>query len=162
MKKVLVFAVVGAVAGTMIGSVASGVVARKASAAVVDTTKVPSHAAASTPELDTAVAPAPETVPPAIPVPIRTALDTATAPIVRASIDMKVVDTLAQRAGRLAKLFSAMPARDAAKVLSQLDDVDVQRIIARVSDRQAAAILSNFPPDRAAAVARLALGKAIP
>ena len=161
MNRIVLFAVVGAIGGTVIGSVASGMTSRTPATSVVDTTHVP--APTTGPMSDTAAVASSDTTStptatPATPPP----LDTATAPIIRATIETKVVDTLAQRAGRLAKLFTAMPARDAARVLTQLDDEDVQRIIAKVPDRQAAAILSNFPPDRAAAVTRLTLGKPVP
>jgi len=56
--------------------------------------------------------------------------------------------------GRIAKIFAAMPARDAARVLEQLDDADVQTVLTGLNDRQAAAILAGFPPARAAAISR--------
>lgn len=65
------------------------------------------------------------------------------------------VDTV--RVGRLARLFSAMPARDAAKVLLQLDDSDAQLVLSAMDNRHAAEVLANFPPDRAATMSRLTL-----
>jgi hypothetical protein len=168
MNKVILFAVIGAVGGTMIGAVGSGVRSRNQATPAVDSTKTvaPISSPASPQSMpDTAAVAVPDSVAPVVTDSARrapTVLDTAQTPMVRATIDTKAVDTLAQRAGRLAKLFTAMPARDAAKVLAQLDDVDVQRIIAHIPDRQAAAILSNFPADRAAAVTRLTLARAIP
>ena len=59
--------------------------------------------------------------------------------------------------GRIAKIFAAMSAKDAARVLQQLDDADVQTVLGGLNDKQAAAILSGFPPERAAAISRAAL-----
>jgi hypothetical protein len=56
--------------------------------------------------------------------------------------------------GRIAKIFAAMSAKDAARVLQQLDDADVQTVLGGLNDRQAAAILAGFPPERAAAISR--------
>jgi hypothetical protein len=58
---------------------------------------------------------------------------------------------------RLAKIFSAMQPKDAARVLEQMSDGDVQAIIAMLGDRQAAAVLANFPPERAAVIGRLTM-----
>ena len=58
---------------------------------------------------------------------------------------------------RLAKIFSAMQPKDAARVLEQMSDGDVRTIIAMLGDRQAAAVLANFPPQRAAVISRLAM-----
>lgn len=63
----------------------------------------------------------------------------------------------AQAPGRIAKIFAAMSAKDAARVLQQLDDADVQTVLGGLNDKQAAAILSGFPPERAAAISRAAL-----
>lgn len=62
---------------------------------------------------------------------------------------------------KVAKIFAAMPAKDAAKVMEQLDDTDVQAIIASVSEKQAAAILQNFPPARAAAISKAVMRSAL-
>lgn len=59
--------------------------------------------------------------------------------------------------GRIAKIFAAMSAKDAARVLQQLDDADVQTVLGGLNDKQAAAILSGFPPERAAAISRAVL-----
>ena len=58
---------------------------------------------------------------------------------------------------RLAKIFTAMQPKDAARVLEQMSDGDVQAIIAMLGDRQAAAVLANFPPQRAAVISKLAM-----
>ncbi len=58
---------------------------------------------------------------------------------------------------RLAKIFSAMQAKDAAKVLSQMEDRDIRVVLSLMGDRQAAAILTALPPERAAAITRGAL-----
>lgn len=61
---------------------------------------------------------------------------------------------------RVAKIFAAMPAKEAAKVMMQLDDDDVQAIIGSVSEKQAAAILQNFAPERAAAISKAVMRSA--
>jgi hypothetical protein len=55
---------------------------------------------------------------------------------------------------RIARIFAAMAARDAAKVMVQLDDADVQAIVGALTEKQAAAILANFPPERAAKISK--------
>jgi len=60
-------------------------------------------------------------------------------------------------AAKLAKIFAAMPPKDAAKVLDQLDDADVQSVIATLSEKQAAAILQHFPAPRAAVISKAVL-----
>lgn len=55
---------------------------------------------------------------------------------------------------RLAKIFSAMSAKDAAKVLDQMTDADIRGILASMNDRQAAAILTALPAGRAAAITK--------
>jgi hypothetical protein len=55
---------------------------------------------------------------------------------------------------RLAKIFSAMSAKDAAKVMEQMPDTDVRAILAMMSDRTAAAVLTQFPAARAAAITK--------
>jgi len=59
---------------------------------------------------------------------------------------------------RLAGIFGAMRAEDAARVLQNLDDEEVQAILFHLSDRKAAEILGNFEPTRAAALSRVVLG----
>jgi len=59
---------------------------------------------------------------------------------------------------RMAKIFGAMKAPDAAKVLQNLDDLEVRAILSFLSNRKAAEILGNFEPERAAALSRLVLG----
>ena len=59
--------------------------------------------------------------------------------------------------GRIAKIFAAMSAKDAARVLEKLDDSDVQTVLSGLNDKQAAAILSGFPAERAAAISRAAI-----
>lgn len=62
-------------------------------------------------------------------------------------------------ARRLAKVFGAMKARDAARVLSELSDPEVEAILVMLGDRQAGQILSTFPAERAAALSRRVLGR---
>ena len=59
--------------------------------------------------------------------------------------------------GRIAKIFAAMSAKEAARVLEKLDDSDVQTVLSGLNDKQAAAILSGLPPERAAAISRAAI-----
>lgn len=73
-------------------------------------------------------------------------------PVVSKPIEKPVPDILPER--RLAKIFSAMSARDAAKVLAQMSDGDIRTILSMMGDRQAAAVLTALPPERAAAVSR--------
>ncbi len=55
---------------------------------------------------------------------------------------------------RLAKIFSAMSAKDAARVLDQMTDNDIRTILSHMNDRQAAAILASLSASRAAAITR--------
>jgi MgtE intracellular N domain len=56
---------------------------------------------------------------------------------------------------RMAKIFSTMSAKDAARVLAQMSDHDVGVILRQLSDRQAAAILTTLPAQRAATLTQL-------
>ena len=56
---------------------------------------------------------------------------------------------------RLAKIFSTMGAKDAARVLAQMNDHDVSVILNLLGDRQAAAILINLPAPRAALLTQM-------
>ena len=58
---------------------------------------------------------------------------------------------------RIAKVFAAMQARDAARILQQMDDGDVKVILGSLSAKQQAAILGQFPVQRAALLTRTAL-----
>ena len=62
---------------------------------------------------------------------------------------------------KVAKIFAAMPAKDAAKVLEQLGDNDIQSVLGGLNEKQAAAILQNFPTARAAAISKAALRSAM-
>ncbi|MEP7383041.1 MAG: hypothetical protein ABI910_15230 [Gemmatimonadota bacterium] len=62
---------------------------------------------------------------------------------------------------KVAKIFAAMPPKDAAMVLEQLEDAEVQSIISCLSEKQAAAILRNFPPPRAALISLAVLRSAM-
>ncbi len=55
---------------------------------------------------------------------------------------------------RLAKIFGAMKAVDAAKVMDQMNDTDVRSILNMMTDKQAAAILTSLPAARAAAISK--------
>jgi flagellar motility protein MotE (MotC chaperone) len=58
---------------------------------------------------------------------------------------------------KVARIFGAMPAKDAAKVLEQLDDAEVQSIMSGLSAKQAAAIMQHLPTARAASISKLVL-----
>ena len=60
-------------------------------------------------------------------------------------------------ADQLARIFTAMQPRDAARVLGQLTDAEVREILTRMGARQAAAVLSNMAPERAAILSRTVL-----
>ncbi len=59
---------------------------------------------------------------------------------------------------RLAKIFGAMEAKDAAAVLEKLEDQEISAILFHLSDRKAAEILGKFSPERAATLSRSVLG----
>lgn len=59
---------------------------------------------------------------------------------------------------RLAKVFTAMDAKQAAKVLEHMDDHDVHLILGYVGPRQAASIMNALPAQRVAALSKLAMG----
>jgi hypothetical protein len=58
---------------------------------------------------------------------------------------------------RLAKVFTAMEAKQAAKVLQHMEDADVQIILGYVGPRQAASIMAELPPERVATLSKLAM-----
>ena len=55
---------------------------------------------------------------------------------------------------RLAKVFTAMEPKQAAKVLQHMDDGDVQVILGYVGPRQAASIMAELPPERVASLSK--------
>lgn len=66
-----------------------------------------------------------------------------------------ISDSLINR--RLAKVFAAMQAKDAARVLEQMNDSDVRAILGSLSSKQQAAILGSFPTQRAALIVQTTL-----
>jgi hypothetical protein len=58
---------------------------------------------------------------------------------------------------RIAKVFSSMDAKQAAKVLEHMTDDDVQVILGYVGPRQAASIMTALPPERVATLSKLAM-----
>lgn len=58
---------------------------------------------------------------------------------------------------RMAKIFAAMEAKDAAAVLENLSNEEVQAILSNMSDRKVAEILGEFSPERAAGLSRIVL-----
>ena len=58
---------------------------------------------------------------------------------------------------RVAKVFTSMDAKQAAKVLEHMTDNDVQIILGYVGPRPAAAIMAELPPERVAILSKLAM-----
>ena len=116
------------------------------SAAVTSHVAEPKHEAAAAPAAG-GHEPAPNAVKPVVAPP--SAATVAKAPAADSS--------KASTPGRIAKIFAAMSAKDAARVLEKLDDSDVQTVLSGLNDKQAAAILSGFPAERAAAISRAAI-----
>ena len=69
-----------------------------------------------------------------------------------------VGDTVAEASERrLAKVFTAMEPKQAAKVLQHMADSDVQIILGYVGPRQAASIMAELPPERVATLSKLSM-----
>ncbi len=67
-------------------------------------------------------------------------------------------DTVAEASERrLAKVFTAMEPKQAAKVLQHMQDSDVQIILGYVGPKQAATIMAELPPERVATLSKLAM-----
>ncbi|MDB4878209.1 MAG: hypothetical protein JWM41_4655 [Gemmatimonadetes bacterium] len=67
-------------------------------------------------------------------------------------------DTMKQASEkRIAKVFTSMDAKQAAKVLEHMTDTDVQVILGYVGPRQAASIMTALPPERVATLSKLAM-----
>jgi len=64
-------------------------------------------------------------------------------------------DTASER--RIAKVFTSMDAKQAAKVLEHMADSDVEIILGYVGPRQAASILAALPPERVATLSKIAM-----
>lgn len=120
-------------------------------------------AAADSTRTDTAVTAAAPVAPPGdtLPVPIAKAAakDSASAksaaPAGAAPTPTPQSDSAAKEPERrLAKVFTSMDAKQAAKVLEHMSDGDVQVILGYVGTRQAAAILAELPPERVAAISK--------
>ena len=58
---------------------------------------------------------------------------------------------------RLAKVFTAMEPKQAAKVLEHMEDADVQIILGYVGPRQAASIMAELKPERVATLSKRAM-----
>jgi MgtE-like protein len=69
------------------------------------------------------------------------------------------VDTAAIAAQRrVAKIFTSMDAKAAAKVLVQMSDNDIHVILSYVGPKQAAQIMTELPPERVAKLSKLEMG----
>jgi hypothetical protein len=78
----------------------------------------------------------------------------------KATAATATVDTVTEASERrLAKVFSSMDVKQAAKVLEHMTDNDVKVILGYVGVKQAAAILAALPPERGAALSKLSMGK---
>lgn len=81
-------------------------------------------------------------------------------PMPQEMLRLAPVDSAVQaETGRLAKLFLAMSARDAAKVLEQMSDHDVVAILRSLPERRAGEILASIAPARSATLARTMLNR---
>lgn len=119
---------------------ASPVPTRKPSASPTAATQ--SNAAAVAAALEARVDSAKHAAAKAVITPVSTPIDTA----VQAS----------QR--RVAKIFTSMDAKAAAKVLEQMNDNDIHIILGYVGPKQAASILTALPPERVAKLSKLDMG----
>ena len=63
--------------------------------------------------------------------------------------------------GRISKIFTAMPVKQAARILEQMADADVIVILGSVNDRKAADILSLLPAQRAAGISKSVLSNKV-
>lgn len=59
---------------------------------------------------------------------------------------------------RVAKIFTSMDAKAAAKVLVQMNDNDIHIILGYVGAKQAAQIMTELPPERVAKLSKLEMG----
>lgn len=77
----------------------------------------------------------------------------------RAAVAAAAPDTAEQASERrIAKVFTSMDAKQAAKVLEHMTDGDVHIILGYVGVKQAAQILAALPPERVAKLSKLAMG----
>ena len=80
------------------------------------------------------------------------------APASKGSAAPQPVDSVAAASEqRLAKVFTAMEPKQAAKVLQHMQDADVQIILGYVGPRQAASIMAELPPERVATLSKMAM-----
>lgn len=70
-------------------------------------------------------------------------------------------DSLAEGQARASRLFSTMPASDAARVLAQMTDEEALAILRPMRERQAAGIVAQLDAKRAAAIGRALLNERI-
>jgi hypothetical protein len=79
--------------------------------------------------------------------------------VIAAAIAAANAPDTAQQASqkRIAKVFTSMDAKQAAKVLEHMSDNDVEVILGYVGPRPAAAIMAELPPERVALLSKLAM-----
>ena len=88
----------------------------------------------------------------------KTTTPTQKAPAAAAPAAPATADSVVEASERrLAKVFTAMEAKQAAKVLQHMEDADVQIILGYVGPRQAASIMAELPPERVATLSKRAL-----
>ena len=119
---------------------------------IADTT----HAPAPVQQGAATVAPAFKLSPDAVAIADSAKRETLTAS--RAAAAAAVAPVEPDTAGRrVAKVFTSMDAKQAAKVLEHMSDGDVHIILGYVGVKQAAAIMSALPPERVATLSKLAM-----
>jgi hypothetical protein len=126
------------------------------STAAADSTAHGDSTAAAAAHVDTAVvASGNHVTPPIDTTPRAPVAKHAPAATKTAAVPHAAADTVTER--RLAKVFTSMDAKQAAKVLEHMADSDVNIILGYVGPRQAASIMSALPPERVAKLSKIAL-----
>ena len=86
-------------------------------------------------------------------------VDSAKTAAAKAMPAAPVVDTaIVASQRRVAKIFTSMDAKAAAKVLVQMSDNDIHVILGYVGAKQAAQIMTELPPERVAKLSKLEMG----
>lgn len=131
--------------------------AKKPDSTRTDTAIVPSGQQASAPAdtLRVPAAPAPADSAKAKQV---AAAAASSSPAAASPLPVTAPDTMVQASERrVAKVFTSMDAKQAAKVLEHMTDGDVEIILGYVGVKQAAQILAALPPERVATLSKLSM-----
>jgi len=149
----------GAEANELAADSASVALADSAAITAADSAAAPESAAAPDSMAAAAVAPSAVAAPAAIAAEEpRRDPEPGTAVAVKETAPAGWTDKDANAAtARVAKIFGAMEAQDAARVLELLQNNQVQAILAHMSERKVAAILVHLDPARAAELSRQAM-----